>query len=269
MFFEKEDYETFSEDNRRLNDSIIRQKRKDVQEKLLDIHHDIMTDYIFNQYALYPHWKDDRITSATYPNETNDFMVPWLGLRYGKSKEEIQSLNVGLGRDDIGKVGFQKFNNFEICVYDNGISIGLFHSTRCGGIDRQKVKDYICNDNKEFLTKLETALKNIQGYGYIFKADYTKYVNSHEEFARKEFHFDWVKSDYILEEFLKFYKECSLDGEYDKAILDGHKGFVNTIMYDYPIKDKRIQTKEGIITEFFYHVDNLLELYRVLNWRNN
>ena len=269
MFFEKEDYEVFSKENKGLNDSVIRQRRKDVQDKLLELHHDIITDYVFNQYAIYPHWKDDHITSSIFPNQTNEHTVPWLGLRYGKSKSEIESLNFGLGRNDSGKVGFQKFNNFEICVYDNCLSIGLYHSTRCGGIDRQKVKDYIKNDNKEFLAKLETALKNIQGYGYIFKAFYSKYTSHSEEAACEEFHFDYVKSDNLLEEFLKFYMKYSKDGEYDRYDLGDSKGFANTIMYDYPIKDKRIQTKKGIIAEFFYHVDNLLELYRVLNWRNN
>ena len=37
MFFEKQDYETFDSKHYRLNDSVIRQRRKDVKEKLLEL----------------------------------------------------------------------------------------------------------------------------------------------------------------------------------------------------------------------------------------
>lgn len=261
MFFEKEDYEIFNSKNNKLNTSVVKAKRNDIKQKLLELHHDIVTDYIWNQYGLHAHEKPENITSVDYPMMMNQYTVGWMGLRYGRSAPDIKVLNDALGitwkTQEDKKYGFQKYNNFEICLHYDCMMMGLFHSTRYDGVDRSQIYPLIRDMDVNFLSKLEKILQDLQGYGFVFRS-YGKDEKGQDECA--EFHFDKYYPEDLITNFRSYYiKYCNAE----------YQGYTNMLMRIYPIYDKRIQTKEQIIAEFFDVIDHLLPLYHLFSWKPN
>lgn len=99
MFFEEVDFETFNEEYIKSRTKEIENRRKKIQEKLLDINSDVR-NVLIKKYDLHNHWKTEHITSLLFPCEYNHGVVNWIGIRYGKSKAKINLLNEGKEKKD-------------------------------------------------------------------------------------------------------------------------------------------------------------------------
>lgn len=239
MYFNDFDYEVFKNENIKENTQALQEKRKEIQEKLLDINEDIKFD-LAKLYNLHPHEKKQHITSLLYPCEYNRGMVSWICIRYAKKhnffggKEETYS-------------GFQKWNNFQISIFDNGIDMGFYHSVPHDSYDRSFVREKLNNNDEHFKTNLIEAVKKTQGYGYKFK---TNAIDEKED----NFYFDNYSAEEVGEKFIDFYEKNCVEGKYS-AIL----------MY-YGKNDERIFSKEKIKYEFLNHIQRLYPIFNALSW---
>lgn len=250
MFFDSIDFDTFSNRFNRLNTSDIRARRKRTQDKLLEINTDIKS--YMTKLNLFPHWKAENITSLTFPCEFNHGTVGWLGVRYGRSKKEIDLLNEGRETND-PFLGFQKYNCFQIDVAIDGVDMGIYHSVPHDAIDRMYVREHI--DDVDFQENLGVILQNLTGYNYTFSVGQLGAVSN--KWETHDFNFDAYYDGDILHEFTKFYKTYVVDGTH------------SSLLYHYARNDERIQEKEQIESEFFKHIDRLLDFYKLFSWNIN
>lgn len=97
-YFNFDDYETLFPRNAVLNIQEIRQKRKTIENKMLNIHKHIKP--IANELDLHEHWSNKHIISTLSPSPYNHYSVSWVGIRYGKSQTQIEELNPGATKDE-------------------------------------------------------------------------------------------------------------------------------------------------------------------------
>jgi HKD family nuclease len=106
-YFNFSDYENFFARNEIRDDADIRERRKIVQNKMLAIHDKIYPQ--IKKLGVYCHWNPKHISSLIRPCEYNRGRVGWLGIRYGKSKKEVDVLNQYLDANEKDEIkGFQK-----------------------------------------------------------------------------------------------------------------------------------------------------------------
>lgn len=253
MFFVDKDYETFNEEYTKLNTKEIRGRRKEVQEKLLEINSDVKK-FILDKYNLHNHWKNANITSLLFPCEYNHGIVNWLGVRYGRSKRDIMLLNSGRELTD-EYWGFQKYNCFQLDISRTGIDIGIYHSVPNDSIDRAYVREQLNKNNINFINNLSSEIEKLQGYDYKFEVSCLN--KEIDKWENKTFSFDNFKKENVGQEFIKFYRENCIDRTY------------SSILYHYPRKDNRIKDKESIEKELLMHIDLLYPLYKVISWNFN
>lgn len=240
-------YELFKTELQDKNTRELREGRKEIQDKLLEINNDLKSKV--SKYNLYPHWKKENITSLLFPCEYNHGKVDWIGLRYGRSKKEISYLNKGRESND-PFLGFQKYNCFQIDISIDGLDMGIYHSVPNDAIDRMYVREHI--EEPEFQENLKPILEDLLGYSYRFSVGSLGAVSN--KWETQSFEFDAHYEDNIVKEFTEFYKTYVTDGTH------------SSLLYHYPRYDERIETKEQIESEFIKHVERLYPLYKQLSW---
>src|SRR5690606_11305495 len=91
--------------NAQSNNTEIRHRRLNVQQKMLAIHQIVFPN--IKNLGIAPHKREKNITSTIEPSIYNHYTVGWIGVRYGKLPHEIDILNAGHEKgDDV--YGFQK-----------------------------------------------------------------------------------------------------------------------------------------------------------------
>ena len=246
-YFNDNDYDLFRYELQDKNTKELREGRKEIQYKLLELNEDLKSKVI--NYNLYPHWKKENITSLLFPCEYNHGRVNWLGLRYGRSKKEISYLNKGRDFKD-PFLGFQKYNCFQIDISLDGLDIGIYHSVPNDAIDRMYVREHI--EESEFQEKLKPILETLLGYGYVFSVGQLGAVSN--KWETQKFDFDAHYEENIIDEFTKFYKKYVTNGTH------------SSLLYHYSRYDERIAQKELIEYEFMKHIERLYPLYKQLSW---
>ena len=243
MYFNDFDYDVFTEEKIKLNTNDVREKRKGIQDKLLEINEDIKEE-LEKEFCLYPNKKKQHITSLLYPCKYNKGMVNWICLRYSKNHDLLN----GFSRLDETYAGYQKWNNFQISIYNYGISIGLYHSVPYDSYDRSYVREKLRKNDNEFIDNLINAVESTQGNGYEFKI-----INSENNFLYT-FSFDNYTKENVGEEFIKFYEQKCLDGNY------------SVIVKDYNKDDEIISTKEKIEELFIKQLKELYPIFIALSY---
>lgn len=246
-YFNDSDFDVFKSCNILRNESDIRQARKVIKDKLLDINEDI--NQKMNDMGLYHHKDTEHIVSLLTPCEFNHGKVNWVGIRYGKHPSEIDELNFGADKGDI--YGFQKHSCFQLDVCYSGVEMGIFHAVPRGSVDRMYCHQMIDSGDVDFRDRLIKAVEGIVGYGFVWNIGVDGL--SMDDFKGDSFVFDEVED--VGEEFVKWYSKVDCEGRY------------SSLLCHYGRKDERISSVEGIEDEFFKVVDRLRELYDVMCWR--
>ncbi|MEJ6952068.1 phospholipase D family protein [Natronospora cellulosivora (SeqCode)] len=195
-FFSYSDYETFFKKNQQRSDINIMKKREHVEEKLRKVHKIIYDDV--KKINLNCHWRDKNITSSLRPNRFNKGKVSWLGIRYGKSKKELDYLNMGAEANE--ELGFQKHACLLFSIYSLGVEISLFHSVIHDAFDRGYIQDQLKKDS--YRKKLIKEIEKLKGEKFIW---HLKNKDSNESY---EFHID----NESAKDFVAFYLNNDKDG---------------------------------------------------------
>ncbi|MDU1854386.1 MAG: phospholipase D-like domain-containing protein [Clostridium baratii] len=234
--FKYYDYEILFFRNQKLIEESINKRRKELREKILDIH-----DSVYKQLEgekVYCHWNKQNITSIIRPCMFNKDRVGWIGVRYGKSKGEIDLLNSGWNYDDY--TGFQKHACLQFAIVQNGLDINLFHAVKNGAIDRGYLHEKI-NVKKDEIIKELNKLKGENLVWYIYEND--KQV--------KKFDLDLEDS----KEFIDFYK---------KNDTEGRESFLSYLVKPNDPRLRSIESVSELIVDKF---KKMLPLYNLLAWR--
>jgi hypothetical protein len=198
-YFTYDDYEVFFPRNKRLDDILIKEKRKKVQEKLLKIHNNIYSQV--KKLNLSCHWRKDNITSLIRPCVYNKGEVGWMGVRYGKSEVEIKTLNAGTQSKD-EEFGFQKHACLQFSISSYGFEVNLFHAVSHDAVDRDYVHKMIGDNN--YKKRIIGEIENLKGNNMVWKIFDT--VNNDVE---QQFVIDSENP----KDFIDFYKHYDIDGK--------------------------------------------------------
>lgn len=161
FYFDFADYETFFPRNVRSNFSGIRVKRDVVKKKLLAIHESI-EDRV-NELDLYAHWDKSNITSLTFPCSYNNFSVAWMGVRYGKRKDEVL---FGGGTKEPYE-SFTKHACLQCNIDAKGFEVVLFFAVRNEALDRQ----YLRQKLYEHADEINEQARKLRGHGLVWKIE--------------------------------------------------------------------------------------------------
>lgn len=239
-YFNFDDYETFFKRNEKRDDIEIREKRKVVQGKMLAIHNRVKAELL--KLNLNCHWNPQNITSLIRPSEFNKGKVSWLGIRYGKTKDEINAINQNLDKNEKDEIkGFQKHGCMQFSIGPKGFYIELFLAVRHDAIDRAHVQD-----NMERLQpQITKEISKLLGHGMIWEI----YSDTDDDYHK--FDFDKESPD----EFCKFLLK------YDR---EGYESFLSIF---YAADDKEIYTLDSISETVVFYINMLNPLYKVMVWR--
>ena len=237
MYFKYQDYETLFSRNQPLNNIIINKKRKRIKEKILNIHNKVYPS--LSKENIYCHWRSENITSLIRPCEFNFGRVNWIGVRYGKSKFEIDQLNIGAYKNE--ELGFQKHACLQFCITPNGFEINLFHTVRRDGVDRSYLHEKINEIKSEIIKELD----NLKGQGL-------KWI-IYDDINKKSYIFD-IDSD-ISSDFIDFYKK------YD------NEGRESSLVYYLKPNDNRLKDINSISDVIIEKIKLLLPLYNLISFR--
>ena len=248
-FFDKKDFEIFNSDKISSNLSDVREIRKSIKERLLLINEDI--EERMNDMGLYRHKDTEHIVSLLTPCVFNHGKVNWIGIRYGKHPDVIDSLNFNADKnDDI--YGFQKHNCFQIDVCRTGIEMGIFHAVPNGSVDRMYCHQMLDREDEGFKRDLCDAIEGIIGYGFVWSIGSDGL--SMDGFSSSSFSFDDVEGD-VGEKFIEWYKKNDCEGRY------------SSLLCHYSRLDDRVESIVGIEDEIFKVVSRLKRLYDVICWK--
>lgn len=159
FYFKFSDYESCFSRNSTLNTPTIIEQRKHLQDKLLVIN-EIVEDKI-NQLNLFTHWDKNNITSLNRPCPYNNYRVDWLGVRYGKRREEVC---FGGGVKEPYE-SFTKHACLQYNIYSTGFYIVLFFAVPNDAWDRKYLKE---NINK-IGEKLNQQVQSMKGHGLVWQ----------------------------------------------------------------------------------------------------
>lgn len=238
MYFTYKDYETLFLRNQALNDTSIRIRREEIQDKILEIHKKVYPT--LNKENIHCHWRPENIISLIRPCVFNLGRVGWVGVRYGKHEDEINMLNIGSSKDE--ELGFQKHACLQFCITSSGFEINLFHAVRRDAVDRNymheninKIKNKIINElNKLKGENLEWVIHdNVENKNYIFEIDNEK-----------------------SEQFIDYYRK------YDE---EGRESY---LAYYLEPNDNRLKDLNSISKVVIEKIKLLLPLYNLLAFRN-
>lgn len=239
-YFTFADYETFFKRNEARDDMDIREKRKVVQDKMLAIHEEVYPQ--IKKLGVNCHWNPKNISSILKPCEYNRGKVGWIGVRYGKTKKEVDVVNECLGKNEKDEIkGFQKHGCLQFCIVPNGFEINLFLAVRHDAIDRGHVQDKM-NQLKPKITK---EISRLQGYEMTWEI--------YNEAADEYYSFDIDNDD--PEDFCKFLF---------KNDCDGCESYLKIF---YPADDEALYDIDSISFEITTYIKMLMPLYNALVWR--
>lgn len=228
FYFNFEDYETFFSRNSTKDTITLRERRKSVQEKLLAIHKSVESQV--NRLNLFAHWDKSNITSLTFPSAYNKFTVDWMGVRYGKHKDEIV---LGGGVKEIYE-SFTKHACLQYNVYPSGFEIVLFFAVPTDAVDRS----YLAENIDRLADSINRQAQAMKGYGLVWQIS-----------GCPNFNFD---TDDDLASYLRI-NDC--DGKYSS--LNMH----------FEPNDPRIKTLDNICKEVIDGFKLLKPLYDIIVWR--
>lgn len=235
FYFTEEDFETFKPEWQTNKELWLNNRRKDVQQELLELHKQIYPKIKENGWNLWEHYNSKNITSLPYCHPRNNFRVNWLGIRYGQDPTIIKFMNQDKLPDDDG-YSFLQFACIQVSVVNSGIDIALFHSIPQNSFDRGYVHDHI-NDLK-FKTQLINIVNELKGYGIQWDC------NGHT------FYFDVDPA----EQFPTFYEK-----------YDEYNTYSTCHVY-IPMWDIRLQ-KDNIVNTIMYYMELLYKLLEVVRWK--
>lgn len=239
-YFTFSDYETFFNRNAIRDDKVIREQRKIVQDKMLTIHNKIYSQ--IQKLGINCHWNKNNITSLIRPCEYNKGKVGWLGIRYGKTKNEVDIVNQYLDNKEKDEIkGFQKHGCLQFCIAPTGFEINLFLAVRHDAIDRANVQEKM----KQLEPNITKEIAKLQGHGMTWE------LYNDEDGDRKCFELDNRKA----EEFCEFLKK------YDR---DGYESYLKLF---YRADDKVLSDINLISSEIIKYMTMLVPLYNAMVWR--
>lgn len=248
LYFTDEDFDVFEPAKATLNTSDIRDRRKLVQQKLLE----------FNEQDLYPlinahnlnlkvHNKPEHITSLAYPCFWNNYRVDWLGIRYGRNSRDIAQLeeimntlpNYQRTAED-KKLGFQKYACLQVNVCYSGLEVGIFHSVPNFAVDRMYMHEHL--GESQLQTAIINEIKKLKGYGYVWTIG--------NQYENHVYDLDIEKA----EDFIQFYNSYDRDGMW------------SSMLKHFPRYDDKIDKNH--ITETCYSIiEQLKPLYELIIWK--
>lgn len=240
FYFTFQDYETFFRRNEKRKDSEIRRHRIEVQKKLLKIHERIYPE--IKKLGVYCHWSPNHITSLTETSPFNHYRVGWLGVRYGKSKEEINIVNRGLSYREKDEIqGFQKHGCLQFCIVPDGFEMNLFLAVWNDAIDRDVYKKWGEKDK----IKVQKELQRLSKDGLTWEI-------SNAEEKKSE---SYVLENDDVEAFCRFLQKYN------------REGFESYLRYKFDANDVRIQKFEDICTLIVDTLKKWINLYNLMVWR--
>ncbi|WPS85688.1 phospholipase D family protein (plasmid) [Brevibacillus halotolerans] len=242
FYFKYEDYELFFPRNQRRKDSNIQNQREQLREKLMGIHNNIYSNTV-HPWGLYCHKRPDNICSSTLPFYYNHYKVTWLGIRYGKSPEEVDCLNKGAGTKK-DEFGFQKHACLQFSISQSRFEVTLFHAVANGAFDRSHVHGQLIKD-VTYKNKLNNAIKAIQGEGFVWEI-----IDFKED---KSFTFIFDERD--SNDFTSYYLEHDREGR------------ESYLSYAFKPDREEIQTIQTITKNIQYKMKKLLPLYELMAFR--
>ncbi len=254
-YFTDDEYDVFKEDRQTSALKPEMDMRRRIRQKLLDLNEEILPIIKEKGWNLHNHYKKSNVTSMIVPNELNKGRVNWLGVRYGKSKSELEQLNYGLpryGDDRSGDIlGFQKYTCMQINVSYTGFEAGIYFAVPHDSVDRNYLQDKI-DDLKD---QIVSELNNLKGYGFKWSVWNTNIdaQNSVPDFgyADPENTFDFDARD--PEEFIDWWKKNDVDGCYSSMLMH------------FPRHDKRI-SEEAIVETIIDIFEKLYDFYNIISW---
>lgn len=228
FYFKFADYEAYFPRNSTLNSLKINEQRKVVQDKLLAIN-EIVENQI-KELNLYTHWDRSNITSLNRPCIFNNYRVDWMGVRYGKRKEEVC---FGGGVKEPYE-SFTKHACLQYNIYPTGFYIVLFFAVPNGAWDRQNLKEKLYKmDNK-----INQQVQLMKGHGLVWQIT-----------DCPDFNFD---TDVDLATYLKQY-DC--------------EGKFSSLNMRFAPNDPKIKTLLDICKEVIEGFKLLKPLYDLIAWR--
>lgn len=228
FYFNFADYEAFFSRNSTLNSSYITEQRKVVQKKLLAINE--LVEKQINGLNLFTHWDKSNITSLTYPCAYNNHRVDWMGVRYGKRKEEVC---FGGGVKESYE-SFTKHACLQYNIYSSGFYVVLFFAVPNGAWDRQYLKDKL----PEISEEINNQVQLLRGYGLVWEIT-----------GCPDFNFD---TDTDLATYLK---------------QNDSEGKFSSLTMCFLPNDSRIKTLPNICKEVLKGFKLLKPLYDLIAWR--
>lgn len=235
-YFTFKDYETFFVHNQTRDDSDIREQRKIVQDKILAIHKKIYP--IVKKMGIECHWRAENITSLIKPCVYNKGRVGWMGVRYGKTKDEVMALNHNA--EDL-TIGFQKHACLQYCIVPTGFEINLFLAVKHDAIDRA----YMHEQLYRLKPKIEKELVKLKGNNMTWEI--------YDEELSKAFSFDIDSED-----------EANFCNYFKKYDQDGRESFLKIF---YEADDHKIKSIDNICKEIIKYIKLLLPLYNSMVFR--
>jgi len=232
-YFKYKDYELLFPRNMSKEDSSIKKSREDLREKILDIHNNIYKD--IKRLGVNCHWRKDNISSLIRPCKYNKHSVDWMGVRYGKTEEEVKGLNIGASKDE--ELGFQKHACIQYAISPYGFDVNLFHSVPKEGIDRdymhKKLMEY------DFRQNVEKELHKLKGHGFTWNLDDEKFsIDSND-----------------ISEFCDFYLKNDCEGKF------------SSLSIFFAPNDDEIKDLDSICKVVKNYVRMLVPLYNLVSYR--
>lgn len=237
FYFQFHDYEILFLRNQELSDAYTMGRRKDLQDKILNIHKKVNND--MKKIGLHCHWNQNHITTQITPSRYNKGKVSWLGVRYGKNEFEVKALNYNATKDET--LGFQKHACIQFSIGSEEFSIGLFHAVPHDAIDRSYLHKRL--ENSAFQQKIIWEIDCLKGYEFIW------YIHNNGNYHT----FDLDKES--ASDFIKFYRT------HDR---DGVESFLS---YNVSPDDEQIRTIDSINKLVLERIKLLLPLYNLLAYR--
>lgn len=228
FYFKFTDYEACFSRNSTLNSPCINEQRKAVQEKLLAINE--IVEKQIKKLNLYVHWDRSNITSLTRPCPYNNYRVDWMGVRYGKRKEEVC---FGGGVKEPYE-SFTKHACLQYNIYSTGFYIVLFFAVPNGAWDRQYLKEKL----NAISDKINQQVQSMKGHGLVWEIT-----------GCSDFNFD-TDTD-----FASYLKQNDGDGKFSS--LNMH----------FAPNDPRIKTVEDICKQVLQGFELFKPLYDLIAWR--
>lgn len=241
FYFNAEDYTIFNEKYWQDTSTAVQQQRKRTQQKMLALHEQL--EPFANAHNVYAHYHPQNITSTITPSVFNFYRVTGIWMRYGKHKSELDPFKKGRrSNKDSPLEQFHKHACLQLTIGEDGIGMGMFHSTATEGIDRAHV-----DENWDVVrAKIKAIYPTLQGYHFLW----TIYSNRLDEtIATCEL--DQATAD----EFLQFYRQ------YD---ADGYESFC--LRY-FALDDAAIKTEQAIVSLVKETFTVMMPLYEAMTFR--